>query len=246
MFFELPVKWEERDFGAGNRGLLAFGHETMHVLAPPGVAFLIEESTQQTTLWRHALWTYEEDLPPVLALDPPVVVEELGTAAVVEMLPTAAHDFVRAAMATQLRLASLHNVPDEFGCRDDKEAQRAGRACSWTVAELTAAFPDEHWYRDEEVSVEIPGTVEEMLEMMPRALARAELSATDIPRWGPLIRYRRHRLGLRIFCRLVVEDVRYSLLLKLMPSREDDLKPELRESQKHLRDSPGEVLNTRA
>jgi hypothetical protein len=247
MLFELPVRWEEREFGAGDRGLFALGHETMHVLAPPGVAFLMEESRQQTTRWRHALWTCEEEFPPVISLDPPTLIEELGTAAVVEMLPTEAHDFVRAAMARQLRLASLYSAFDELGCRYDKEAQRAGRVCSWTIAELLAAFPEERWYREEELAVEIPGTVEEVLEMMPRSLGKAELPVAEAPqRWGPFTRYRRHKLGLRIFCRLVVEDVRYSLLLRLMPSREDDLKPELRESQQHLRDSPGEVLNTGA
>lgn len=246
MFFELPVKWEERDFGAGNRGLFALGHETMHVLAPPGVAYRLEEPLQRVVQWRHAIWICEEELPPVVSLDPPELVEELSTAGVIEMLPSSAHDFVRGAMARQLRLATLYGAPDELGCRDDKKAQRAGRARSWTVDELCAAFPEERWYRDEEVSVEIPGTVEELLEMMPRTMARAELATETDQRWVPLLRYSRQKLGLRVFCRSVLEDVRYTVLLKLMPSREDDLKPELRESQQHLRDSPGEVLNTGA
>ena len=95
--------------------------------------------------------------------------------------------------------------------------------------------------------MEIPGTVEELLEMMPRMMAESELSTAAVDqKWVPLLRYSRQRLGLRVFCRSVLEDVRYTVLLKLMPSREDDLKPELRESQQHLRDSPGEVLNTGA
>ena len=141
MFFELPVKWEERDFGVGNRGLFALGHETMHVLAPPGVAYRLEESRQLAVQWRHAIWTCEEELPPVVSLDPPELVEELSTAAAVEMLPPSAHDFVRAAMARQLRLATLYGAPDEFGRKDDKKAQRAGRARSWTVDSSPPHFP---------------------------------------------------------------------------------------------------------
>lgn len=248
MFFELPVEWEERDFGAGNRGLVAFGQSTMHLVAPPGVSYRLEESIQQTVLWRHAIWAYDEECPAVFGIDPPTLSRELSTAAVVEMLPAPAHDFVRAAMARQLRLASLYSAPDEFGSRDDKEAQRAGRARSWTVTELLTAFPGERWYRDEDVAVDIPGTVEELLELMPGYSIKAELTLAegDYRLVPPLRSYGRPKLGVRGFCRYVLEDVRYTLLLKLMPSRESGLKPELLESQKHLRDSPGEVLKTGA
>lgn len=250
MFFELPITWKERDFGGGNVGLFALGEETMHVIAPPGVSLRPDESDVRTVHWRHAFWSCEENLLPVVSIDPPEAVAELTAAAVIQMLPPQDHEFVRAAMARQLRLAGLYGTPDEEGCRDDKQAQRAGRARSWAIAELCDAFPGEHWFRDEQVSIEVPATVEELLALMPVVKQASPVVSIAEDRCEQVqllsIHHSRQRIGLRGFCKYVLEDVRYTLLLKLMPSRDGDLKPELRESQQHLRASRGEVLGTGA
>jgi hypothetical protein len=93
----------------------------------------------------------------------------MSTAEIVVLLPERDHEFVREAMARQIRRAATFGRAPEGGCVLDRHAQLAGRTLAWATAELAEAFPSESWFRSPQMPVAIPGTVEELLERLPSA-----------------------------------------------------------------------------
>jgi hypothetical protein len=252
MLLELPTNWEFRDFGGGNRGLFALNEEAMHVVAPPAVRIQPDEEDVDLASWRHAIWTCQEGSEPVVSIDPPEKVTRMSATDVIRMLPANQHDYVRSVLARQLRLAAMHSAPDPGHGRDDRRAQRAGRVQSWTIAELADAFPEESWFVERDVDIEVPATVEEILDRMPavretQAEVRQHLAAVRDEHRAHLRHYvymHRQETGIRTYCRYKLEGFRYSLLLKLMRRHERELVPELREGEELLREGRGEILDT--
>jgi hypothetical protein len=162
---ELPTTWGQDELSGGNFVLLGFAEYSLHLVAPPGARFKLDESDEERADWRHAVWQVKSDEDtPVVSIDAPDVVVGLRTSEVVELLPIDYHDFIRAQMARQLCRAISFGKPISGGCPDDEAAQVAGRTLNWVNQELADAFPAEGWFRQERPSVQMPNTIEEFLE----------------------------------------------------------------------------------
>lgn len=163
----LPDAWSPRDVERRGDVLVGFSGVFLHVVAPPGVRLRFDEPDSEWVRWRHAEWEPRDEEPPVIAVDIPDRVMLLSTWEVVAMLPVEHHDFVRRAMARQISRAIMFGGPLDGGYRAEEHAQKAGRTLSWVTAELSDAFPGEHWYTTPELSMSIPGTIDELLERLP-------------------------------------------------------------------------------
>lgn len=162
---ELPTTWGQDEVSGGNFVLLGFAEDSLHLVAPPGVRFKLDEPDEDRADWRYAVWRVEDgEEIPLVSIDAPDVVTGLRTSEVVDLLPIDHHDFVRAAMARQLCRAISFGKPSSGRCPDDKDAQIAGRTLTWVNQELADAFPAEGWFRQERPSVRMPSTIEEFLE----------------------------------------------------------------------------------
>jgi hypothetical protein len=162
---ELPTTWGLDEVSGGNAVLLGFAECSLHLLAPPGVRFKLDESDEERASWRHAVWRVEDDEElPIISIHSPDLVVNLRTSEVVDLLPIDHHDFVRGEMARQLCRAISFSKPLFGTCAHDEDAQIAGRTLSWVNRELADAFPAEGWFRQERPSVQMPNTIEEFLE----------------------------------------------------------------------------------
>lgn len=144
----------------------------MHVVAPPAVRFRPDEPDSQRVSWRHVVWFLRDhDDEPVVSADLPDEVLTMRTVEVVELLSEQHHEFVRLAMARQIRRAALMEHSSEGACLADRHAQLAGRARGWVTHELIEAFPEESWFKSSPYLAEIPATVDELLQRIPSAEA---------------------------------------------------------------------------
>jgi hypothetical protein len=178
---ELPTTWGQDKVSGGNHVLLGFAEFSLHLVAPPGVRFKLDEPDEERTNWRHAVWRIEDnDELPVISIDTPDLVVGMRTSEVVDMLPLEQHDFVRAEMARQLCRAISFGRPSSGACPNDEDALVAGRTLSWVNRELADAFPSEAWFRQDRPTMHIPNTVDEFLDRV----SNDQLSAEDKPPRG--------------------------------------------------------------
>lgn len=163
----LPDSWAPRDVERRGDVLIGFSGVFIHVVAPPGIRLRFDEPDSEWVRWRHAEWEPRDEEAPVITVDVPDRITLLSTWEVVAMLPADHHDFVRRAMARQISRAVMFGGPLESGYRAEEHAQKAGRALSWVTAELSDAFPGEHWFTTPALSMSIPGTIDELLKHLP-------------------------------------------------------------------------------
>lgn len=164
-------------------------HATVHLLAPPGARIQPDEPDRDRACWRYAVWEEDADIgPPMISIDRPDSVVDMGSAEVVDLLPNEMHDFVRVELARQFCRAVTFGKAPEGGRPLDRHALLAGRTLGWTSGELTRAFPDEHWFTLEAPVVRIPSTVDELLERIP---AGDDGQEPRPRRWGKIVSARR-------------------------------------------------------
>lgn len=195
---DLPSTWWADEIDGESRVLLGACLGLLHVVVPPGAGFGRSEPDDERTMWRWAIWTSEEDDPPAVCVDAPYSVSHLETREIVERLPRAHHDFVRRAMAQQIARAVTFGAPPRGRCPDECHARSAGRTLSWLANELSAAFPQEAWYRFDVESFEIPRTAAELLRRLPEPqserLGRADVIASPAGDHRPVVVNHRHSI----------------------------------------------------
>lgn len=163
----LPNTWWTDELDGGSRVLLGLCLGLLHLVVPPGEGFGRVETDDERAAWRWAIWISDEDNPPAICVDSPCSVNCMETKEVVERLPHAHHDFVRMAMARQMSRAVTFGAPPPGRCPEERHARSAGQALAWLADELAEAFPHENWYRLDVESIEVPGTAEELLRLVP-------------------------------------------------------------------------------
>jgi hypothetical protein len=253
MSAEAPLNWEFRDFGSGNAGLFAVDEHTMHVIVSPGNRLSLGDEDARVACWRRAIWSLEVDAEPVVLLDSPHAIISMRAAEVVALLPAEHHDYVRSSLAAQLRLASLHGLGDPDRAPEDRPAQLAGRARARVAAELAEAFPGESWFRENELSFDIPSTIEELLLRIPTTEMPADSGSCDQlgqAKFQPHRHYLMHivnraerKTPIVSYCYYALEKVRYSFALKILRTHERDQLAEVTECRQWI-EEPGMKIPT--
>jgi hypothetical protein len=253
MFAEAPLSWELRDFGSGNAGLFALAEHTMHVIVSPGNRLSLGDEDAHVACWRHAIWSIEVDAEPIVLLDPPQAITSMRAEEVLSLLSTEHHDYVRSALAAQLRLASLHGLGDPDRAPEDRPAQLAGRARARVAAELAEAFPGESWYRENELSLEIPSTIEELLLRIPTTEMPADSDSFDHlgqAKFQPHRHYLMHivkraerKPPIASYCYYALEKVRYSFALKILRTHERAQLAEVTECRQWIEEPSVKILS---
>jgi hypothetical protein len=164
----LPTEWETETFGVDGRALVGFVGHCAHVVAPPGVAVHTGEADDDRAAWRHAVWSSNGDgEDPLLSVDQPDEVTALSTREVSQFLPEECAEFVREAMAEQMRRANTFGDARTGEWLVERYASESAEALSWYRTELDAAFPTEYWHRAGAPKMQMPENLDELLYEMP-------------------------------------------------------------------------------
>jgi len=127
--------------------LVGLETQSVHVIAPPGVALSRHTEPRRRNPavpngWRWAIWARAGESEPLIDEDPPGRVSEIDTSTVLLLIDDELHEQVWSCLWAQLQIARQIGKPSPSQVLEEDLARAGALSATWLQHELARAFPE--------------------------------------------------------------------------------------------------------